>query len=232
MRSARIDVASYGRGLIELFKHPSILAMPLLAALVDMLVSYWGGAVTDPLGGAGSGLLAMLVQIVYLFAFGIALIQARDILRGYRGGFDAAWEEGRRKASGIILAAIGFQFLAWIAVYIGSVIGQPLISQVLQLVVYFFLILVMPAAAIGGAPGGMAISMSFRAVRANVAPCLVLALVFAVLFVGIPKVLVIAVGAYGLVPFLLARAAATAVMFAYLAFPFAALYDEIGFRPW
>jgi hypothetical protein len=231
-RGAGIDLSAYGRGFVEVLRHPSILAMPLLAAVVDMAFSYWGGLVTDPLGGAGQGLIAMVVQIVYLFAFGIAVIQAKDILRGYRGSFDEAWEEGRKKSGSILLAAIGFQFIVWVAAYIGQVLQVPVLGLILQLVAYFFLILTIPAAAIGGASGGMAISASIRAVRANVARCLVLAIVFAVLWVGVPELLVIygyGLGAFG---FDLALAGLRALVLAYLAFPFAAVFDGVGLRLW
>jgi hypothetical protein len=231
-RNARIDVSSYGRGLVELFRHPSILAMPLLAAVVDMLFSYWGGAVTDPLGGAGSGLIAMVVQIVYLFAFGVAVIQARDILRGYKGGFDSARQEARTKAGGILLAAVGFQFIVWVAAYAGSIVGIPLVGIALQLVAYFFLILTIPAAAIGGATGGMALSASIRAVRANIPACLLLAVVFSAIWIGIPLAFQTFGAAMSPFSYELGIAIARAVALAYLAFPFAGVFDDVGFRLW
>ncbi len=228
MRSGqRIDLLSYVRALPALVRHPSILAMPLLAAVIDMAVSRWSSAFTDPLGGFGSGIVGMIVQIVYLFAFGVAVIQANNIQRGFRGGFDDAWEEAKRKAGGILLAAIGFQFLVYVAAYIGSILGST-IGFVLQLVAYFFLILTIPAAAIGGLPGGLAISGSIRAVRANPLACVVLAVVFVVLFVLLPAFLV----QYftNEITLNLAIAAIRAIVLAYLAFPFSATYDDIAFH--
>lgn len=223
----RIDFMSYVRALPSLVRHPSIIAMPLLAAVIDMLFSRFSGLFTDPLGGLGSGIFGLIVQIVYLFAFGIALIQANNIQRGYRGGFDDAWEEGRRKASGIILAAIGFQFLVFIPAYMGSIVGST-ISIVLQLVAYFFLILTIPAAAIGGLPGGLAISGSIRAVRSNPLACLVLAVVFVALWVYVP--IYISRFFTDLTALNLTIAVARAIILAYLAFPFSATYDEIAFH--
>ncbi len=232
MRSGRrIDLLPYVRALPALVRHPSILAMPLLAAVIDMAVSRWSGAFTDPLGGFASGIFGMIVQIVYLFAFGVAVIQANNIQRGYRSNFDDAWEEAKRKAGGIILAAIGFQFIVWVAAYIGSILGQT-VGFVLQLVAYFFLILTIPAAAIGGLPGGLAISGSIRAVRANPLACLLLAVVFVLVFVLLPAYLV-----QYLVQFFtnetvlnLVSAAVRAIVLAYLAFPFSATYDDIAFH--
>ena len=195
----RIDFGIYGRAFAYLATHPSILALPLLAAIVDVAFSHWSGMVTDPLGGLGNGLFQMIVQIFYLFAFGVAVIQANNIARGYKTGFDDAWEEGRRKASGIILAAIGFQFLAFVAGYIGSTLGSFLggyIAIALQLVAYFFLILTIPAAAIGGLPGGLAISGSIRAVRASYAPCIILAIAFVIGWTLVPQWVTTLVGAH------------------------------------
>jgi hypothetical protein len=231
MRSARVDIAIYGRALLLLVRHPSILALPLLAAVIDMLVSYWSGAFTDPLGGFGSGIFQMIVQIIYLFAFGVAVIQANNIVRGYRGGFDDAWEESRRKAGGIILAAIGFQFIVWAAGYVTGILGGG-VQLAVELVVYFFLILTIPAAAIGGLPGGLAISGSVRAVRANPPACILLAIVFALLWVFVPEwiAMLAATHPIGLFAYYLSLAVARAIVLAYLAFPFAATYDNIAFR--
>lgn len=204
--------------------------MPLLAAVIDMLVSYTSGTFTDPLGGFGSSIFAMIVQIVYLFAFGIAVIQANNIQRGFKTGFDDAWEEGRRKAGGILMAAIGFQFLAYVGIYIGSLIGSA-VGIVLELIAYFFLILTIPAAAIGGLPGGLAISGSFRAVRANAAACILLAVVFIALWVFLPNYVgILLAGHVTDFTYRLIIALIHAIVLAYLAYPFSSTYDNIAFR--
>jgi hypothetical protein len=230
MRSARIDVAIYARAVIHLVRHPSVLALPLLAAVIDMLISYSSGVFTDPLGGVGNGIFQMIVQIIYLFAFGAAVIQANNIVRGYRGGFDDAWEESRRKAGGIILAAIGFQFIAWAVAYVTGIFGGS-VQLAAQLLVYFFLIFTIPAAAIGGLPGGLAISGSVRAVRANPLASIVLAVAFVLLWVFVPQWLTLFAATHlGLFGYELSLAAVRAIVLAYLAFPFAATYDNIAFR--
>jgi hypothetical protein len=230
MRSGqRTDFAVYGRGVLHLLRHPSIVAMPLLAAVINMLVSYWSGVFTDPLGGLGASIFQMIVQIVYLFSFGVAIIQANNIERGYHGGFDDAWEESRRKSGGIILAAIGFQFIAWAAQYVSSVLGPLQIA--VQLIVYFFLILTIPAAAIGGLPGGLAISGSWRAVRANPLACVVLAVAFVLLWVFVPQWITVYAGPHlSLLSYEIILALTRAVVLAYLAFPFATTYESIAFR--
>lgn len=225
-----VNLAIYGQALVHLVRHPSILALPLAAAVIDMFVSYWSGLFTDPLGGMGAGLFAFVVQIVYLFAFGGAVIQANNIARGYRAGFDDAWEETRRKAGGILLAAIGFQFVTWVAGYIGAFLGVPLLSIVLQLVAYFFLILTIPAASIGGLPGALALSGSIRAVRANWPACVVLAIVFIALWVFAPQYVLIPLAPYGVLVTTIGIAIFRAIVLAYMAFPFAVTYDETAFR--
>jgi hypothetical protein len=229
--AGRVDFSIYGRALLYLGRNPSILAMPLLAAVIDMAVQFGGGYFTDAVGGLGGGIFAMIVQIIYLFAFGVATIQANSIARGYKTNFDDAWEEGRRKAGGILLAAIGFQFITQVAAYIGQILNLGLIVILLTLAAYFFLIYTIPAASIGGLPGGLALSGSIRAVRANVLASVVLAIAFVALFVYLPNFAVAYFGPnLGVIGSELVLAGLRALMLAYLAFPFASTYDDIAFK--
>ncbi len=127
----------------------------------------------------------MLIQLVYLWAFGVAIIQANNIWRTGRGSFDEAWEEGRAKFGAIALAAIGFQFVVWAASFIGSYLGAA--GLALAAIAAFFLIYTIPSAAIGGIPGSLAISASIRGVRAQPIGSIVLAVVFfAIWYVAVP----------------------------------------------
>jgi hypothetical protein len=225
-----INLAIYGQAFGHLVRHPSIFALPLLASIIDMFIQYWSTLFTDPLGGFGGGIFGFVVQIVYLFAFGGAVIQANNIARGYRAGFDEAWEETRRKAGGILLAAIGFQFVTFVAAYIRNFLGSGYLTIALQLIAYFFLIMTIPAAAIGGLPGALALSGSIRAVRANWPACLVLAIVFIALWIFAPQYLLIPLAPYGVIATLIGVAIYRAIALAYLAFPFAVTYDETAFR--
>ena len=226
----RVNFAIYGQALVHLVRHPSVMVVPLLAAVADAVVSYWGNLFTDPLGGGGTGIISMVLQILYLFAFGAAIVQANNIARGYHGGFDASWEETRGKIGGILLAAIGFQFVLWAAAFVGGLLG-PYAQMALQLVAAFFLILTMPAAAIGGLPGSLALSGSIRAVRANWAPCILLAIAFVALWYVVPSIVYNNIGLqFGIVPGMLSLALVRAIVLGYLAFPFAVTYDETAFR--
>jgi hypothetical protein len=124
MSKLRVDLGMYVRAIPLLLRRPSIFVIPLLAAVLELLLTQVSYLFTDPLGGQGAGLFAMLIQLVYLWAFGIAIIQANNIWRTGRGSFDEAWEEGRAKFGAIALAAIGFQFVVWAASFIGSYLGD------------------------------------------------------------------------------------------------------------
>jgi hypothetical protein len=225
-----VDLAMYVRAIPLLIKHPSILACPLLAAVLAILVNAAvAPLLTNALGGAGAGLFGIIVQLIYLWAFGIAIIQASQIWRGRKGSFDEAWEEGRAKFGGILLAAIGFQFVVWAASYIGSFFGGVL-GYALLAVAAFFLIYTMPAAAIGGMPGSLAISGSIRAVRANVPGSILLAIVFFVLWYIVPPYLPYVIGNLSQVLFSLIMAVYEAIVLSYMAFPFAKQYDDVAFR--
>jgi hypothetical protein len=216
-----------------LLRHPSVLVAPLLAAVVQLLLGEIAPFFTDPLGGLGTGLFNIVAQLVYGFAFAVAIIAANDIWRKRNAGFDSAWDEARRNAGGILVATIGFYFLIYVAALVGSIFASVL-GFVLQLVAAFFLIYTIPAAAIGGMPGQLAIGASLRAARDAVVPTIVLAVVFVLLFFFLPNYLLTLVGPYiGLIADKLAYAVLQAIVLAYLAFPFAKQYDDIAFtRRW
>lgn len=224
-----LDLGMYARAVPLLVRHPSILAVPLLAAVVDVLVDQLSQRLTDAVGGAGAGIFTMLVQLLYLWAFGVAIVQASNVWRERRGSFDEAWDEARAKFGSIALAAIGFQFVVWVASYAGSFIA-PALGLALGAIAAFFLIYTMPAAAIGGMPGSMALAASFRAVRANVVASIVLAVIFfAIWYVLVPIYLPFLLERLTPLEWQLVMAGARALALGYLAFPFAKQYDDVAF---
>ncbi len=230
-RALGIDLAMYAQAVPLLVRHPSIFVMPLLAAVVDLLIGQIAPFFTDAVGGAGGFLFQIVTQLVYGFCFGVAAIGANNVWRGRRATFDEAWEEGRHKAGGILIATIGFYFLIWVAGYIGEFTGSQIIQIVLELVVAFFLIYTIPAAAIGGMPGNFAIGASFRAVRANLLAAALLAIVFVALWIWLPLFVSGFIPArFGTTAYSLVLAALKAIVLAYLAFPFAKGYDDVAFR--
>jgi hypothetical protein len=224
-----VDLTIYFKAFGLLARHPSIFVLPLLAAVVDLLMTQLSYLFTDPVGGSGAGIFQMLTQLVYLWAFGVTIIQANAVWRGRRGAFDEAWEEGRAKFGGILFAAIGFQFVVWAASYIGSFFGA--LGLVLGAAAAFFLIYTIPAASIGGIPGTLALSQSARAVRSAPIASLILALVFFAIWylavpIGLPYLLIhVSPTIWSFV-----SAGARAIALAYLAFPFSRKYDDVVFR--
>jgi hypothetical protein len=224
----RVDLAMYLQAIPLLVRRPSIFVVPLLAAVVELLLTQLSYAFTDSLGGGGSGIFQMLVQLVYLWAFGVTIIQASNIWRRRRGTFDEAWEEGRAKFGAIALAAIGFQFVVWAASYIGSFLGA--FGLALGAVAALFMIYAIPSAAIGGMPGAMALSASIRGVRAQPLGSIVLALVFfALWYVAVPLALPYLLVHLSATAWSFVTAAARAIALGYLAFPFAKQYDDVAF---
>ncbi len=227
----RVDVGMYGRAIALLARHPTVLVMPLLAAVVELLMDQISPFFTDAVGGAGTFLFQIIVQLAYGFCFGVAVIGANNVWRGRRATFDEAWEEGRQKAGGILIATVGFYFLIYAAGYLSAFLGNSLVQIALQLVVAFFLIYTIPAAAIGGFPGNLAIGASFRAVRSSWVGTAILSVVFVLLWIVLPEFVVGRFAmALGLLGYQLLLAIVKAAVLGYLAFPFAKQYDDVAFR--
>jgi hypothetical protein len=226
-----VDLLMYVKAVPLLVRHPTIFVMPLLAAVVELLVQQVSPYFTDAVGGLGGFVFQIVVQLAYGFCFGVALIAANNVWRGRRATFDEAWEEGRQKGGGILWATVAFYFLVWAAGYITSILGIGLLQLILQLVVAFLLIYTIPAAAIGGMPGNLAVGASFRAVRENILGAGLLAVAFVLLWIEVPNLLINRFAAgMSVIEYQLVLAALKAIVLAYLAFPFAKQYDDTAFR--
>ncbi|HUY11087.1 MAG TPA: hypothetical protein VMV73_02375 [Candidatus Dormibacteraeota bacterium] len=230
-RESSIDFAIYLRAVLLLIRHPAILVVPLLGALVSVLVARVGQLFTDPLGGMGGGIVQFVQQLVIGFAFAVAILYANDLHRGFRTNFDSIWEDATKKAGAILLATIGFVFVVSVASMVGSILGT-FGSLALEVIAAFFLIYAIPAAAIAGLPGPMAISASIRAVRANAARAILLSIAFIICWVVLPNAALFFLAGHFTTPliFQIVPAMVQAVAFAYLAFPFAKNYDDVAFR--
>lgn len=229
-----VDVAAYAQAVPRLLTHPSILIAPIGGAVVALLFEFLGQTLTDAIGGIGSGIYQILATIAFLVAFGIAIIQASHIWRGRRGSFQDAWQEGRVKLGSLLMAAIGFVFVWSAAGYVGVILGNS-IGILCQLVVVFFTIYTIAAAAIGGLPGAAALSGSIRCVKGNPLAAGVLTAVAIALWVVLPSYLLLWVALY--IPAYISpvgidvlHVVLEAIVLAYLAFPFAKQYDDVAFR--
>ena len=67
------------------------------------------------------------------------------------------------------MAAIGFSFILWAAALGGGLVGS-VGALLLQAVAMFFFIYTLPAAAIGGVPGGAALQISLERARVRCPP--------------------------------------------------------------
>jgi hypothetical protein len=172
-----LDLLMYLRAFVLFARNPSIVVVPLLMGLVGVFVAQIGGDSSGGgiFGGLTSGIMSLLILLLKMFAFGTACIIADMAWRRGRASFDDGWNEARRKGGEILSAAMGFTFVLYLAGYAGSIFGQ--LAPILIAVAIYFLIYTIPAAAIGGVPGGAALQVSIERARCNPLPTIVVAVV-------------------------------------------------------
>jgi len=182
-----VDLSVYAKAVPLLLRNPAIVVVPLLMAVIGaflqltMTSSNGGGA----LGGLTGQLASFIVILLELFGLGAACIIADDAWRHGRASFEKGWAEARNRGGDILLAAIGFTLLLAVAQYAGALLGP--LAIVLMVAVIVFLVWAIPAAAIGGVPGGAAIQVSIDRVRGAPLPAVIAAIVtVALLAVGVP----------------------------------------------
>jgi len=235
-----VDLTVYAKAVPLLLRNLAIVVVPLLMAVVgvllQLLVVGYGG------GGAGvlAGGLASFIQIMLeLFGLGAACIIADDAWRHRRASFENGWAEARRRGGDILYAALGFTLLLFVAQYAGSLLGP--LSIVLTVVVIVFLIWAIPAAAVGGVPGGAAIQASIDRVRGAALSAVIAAIVtVAVLVIGVPLLSRYAGGwllplaGASIIPELLLNALLQGLAVAYIALILTKTYTDaaFGMRRW
>ncbi len=180
-RRATVDIGAYFRAIPLYARNPWLALGPLLTSLLGALLH-----ILVPSGGQGGGLsdslMSIFVMLLDSFGVAISLIVAERAWRVGKSPFDDAWVEARRKAPDILLAAIGFNFLIYVASLVGGFIG-PIGAIGLTAVAAYFFIYTIPAAAIGGVPGGAALQASLERVRGSYLNTFVLAIVLVALYV-------------------------------------------------
>jgi hypothetical protein len=167
-----LDLMVYVRALPLLARNPSIIVVPLLMGVVGVFIGQIGGGSG---GGIIGGLTQLLIILLNLFAFGAACIIADAAWRRGRASFDDGWNEARRKGGEILTAAMGFTFVIYLAQFAGTLIG--ILANVLLAVALYFLIYTIPAAAVGGIPGGAALQISIERARFYPLPTVVVTIV-------------------------------------------------------
>jgi hypothetical protein len=238
----KVDLAPYGRAVLMLFQFPTVMLAPLLMAVAQVLIfrllsiSDVGG----PLAGATAGIAGLFVQLLTAFALGVSLIVADRAWRTGRSPFDQAWDEARRKAPDILLAALGFSFIIWVAAYAGSLIGALTLgfgSLVLECVALFFFIYTLPAAAIGGIPGGAALQISLERAKRAVPATIFVAVVYVLAYIVVPllatdlmlPLLLLTPFATSSVVASLLSAFAQAIAAGYVALVLAKVYNDVSY---
>lgn len=222
MRSSRqVDPMVYVRSVALLVRNPELVAAPLLSGIVGVAIGRFLSPSADVLG------LGQLIEFLLdAFALAVSVILADAAWRRGRGSFDDAWTEAKRKAGDILLAAIGLNFIVWVADFIGRQLYFAL-EIVLVVAAIFFLIYTIPAAAIGGVPGGAALQISIERVRQAPLGAAVVTIVFVVLYFG-TMLGPLYLGLYGLTA-LLVGAVLKAIALGYLALVLAKNYADTAF---
>jgi hypothetical protein len=159
-----VDLSVYVNALPLLLRNPAIIVVPLLAlvvgVLIDLALAPGSGGL---MGSATFGLGQLLSFLLALFGLGSACIMADGAWRRGRMPFDTAWTQTQHKGGDILFAAIGVSLLLSVGQYVSQLFGS--IGLLLSAVMVCFLIWAIPAAAVGGVPGGAAIQVSIERVR-------------------------------------------------------------------
>jgi hypothetical protein len=236
---AGIDLTVYPRALLLLARNPSIIVVPLLMAVIGVLMSRVLTPGGSGLAGITSGLGGLIVLLLEFFGLGAACLIADDAWRHGQASFDRGWSEARIRGGEILTAAIGFSLILAVAQYVGVLFGSVL-SLLLMALAAYFLIWTVPAAAVGGIPGGAAIQVSIDRVRANpFSAGLTTAVVIVLAFIVAPW-LTVEIGAW-IFPYVagtpvvlsLIGALIQAIAFGYLALILTKTYTDAAFtRRW
>ncbi len=180
-----IDVGVYASAVPRLLRNPSIIVVPLLMAVIGVLLTvvmtpFSSGAI----GSMTLGLAQLIQFMLTLFGLGAACIIADDAWRHGHASFERGWVETRRRGSDILMASVGFGLVVTVGLYVTQIIG--LLGYLLAAAIVVFLIWTIPAAAVGGIPGGAAIQVSIDRVRSTPLPA-VLATIVTLVLVGLVR---------------------------------------------
>jgi hypothetical protein len=234
-----LDLSVYAKAVALLVRNPAIVVVPLLMAVIGValhmsLVPFGGGAA----GNLTVQLASFIVFLLELFGLGAACIIADDAWRHGRASFEKGWGEARNRGGDILYAALGFALLISVAQYAGMLLGP--LALVLVVAVIVFLIWAIPAAAVGGVPGGAAIQVSIERVRGEPLPAVIAAIVTVALLAIVVPTLSKYLGAWipllhaSLIVSLLVSSLLQAVAVAYIALVLTKTYTDTAFgtRRW
>jgi hypothetical protein len=230
------NYAFYLQALPLYARNLGVLLAPLAAAAINLGLQYLSAWIFEAVGDAGAFIFQLVGQVVLGFGFAVAVIFADDAWRHGRGNLRTAWEQARRRAGDIFIAVIGFYFLIYVAALIGGIIGGilrvPYIIQVMQALAVWAFAYSIPAAAIGGIPGGAVFSAALQAAKRHVVATIVLVVVSLVVYWGLTIYALAAIGAYLGTGYDAASILLTAVAWGYIALIAARQYSDFAFRPY
>ncbi len=229
----RIDPSIYVRAFPVLGRNLGICAAPLVAAIVAAILTWANGPLFDPVGGALNFITGIISALVEGFAFGVALIFADDAWRHGRGNLRSAWESARRRAGDILIASIGFFFLITVARMIGGFIPVPYFGEALGAAAVWAFIYTLPAAAIGGTPGGAALNTSLQTSKRHPFATSLLVIVCLVVWFGLTGYAMAAIAPYlSFLAVLATQILFTSIALGYIATIVARQYSDYAFRPY
>jgi hypothetical protein len=226
----RFDLSVYLRAFGVFVRNPTVIVLPLLAGVIGVLVSQF-----SDVGGGGliGSLTTFLLLLIQLFALGVAIIIGDAGWRRGTASFDDAWQEARHKGRDILFAAFGFTFVISIAQYAAQIIGS--FGIILMAVAVYALIYTIAAAAIGGVPGGGAISVSIERVRSAPITAAILTIVSIALFFYVGRYVdQFVFGALGITSPMIALildALVQSIVTGYIAIVMAKVYADVSFTP-
>lgn len=238
LQLGRVDFLAYVRAFGLLARNPQIALAPLLASVITILLFKLVSADIGSgfLGSTNSSIAGLIAQLIASFGLAVALIVAENAWRRGRAPFDEAWEDVRRKGGQIVFAAFGINFVVYVAGLVGGLLG-PVGSIALTLVAYVFFIYTIPAAAIGGIPGGAALNASVERARRTVLATVLVTILYLFKIIYLPTLIIEALNplllgntvlASGVVLSLI-RAVVEAIVTGYVALVLAKMYDDASY---
>ena len=235
--SSELEWKLYFEALPLYARNLGVLFFPLIAAAIGLGLEYAEGPLFNPIGGAGDPIIGFIIQIIAGYGFAIAVIFADDAWRHNRASLPAAWNTMRRKALDIGLAVVGFYFMIYVAELIGGIIGGilyvPYIGDALGALAVWAFIYSIPAAAMGGLPGGASFSLSLQTARRHPLATAILTIVSLVVYYYVGLIVPMKVGLYLGAGYDVARILLAAIAIGYVALIVARRYADFAFRsPW
>ena len=227
-----VDWKLYLEALPLYARNLGVLLFPLIAAGIGLGITYLGQWFSAPTGYALMPIFGYVILLIEGFGFALAVIFADDAWRHGRGNLRSTWEQGRRKAGDIIIAIIGFFFLVYVAGMVGGFIGLPYLALALTVLAVWAFLYSIPAAAMGGTPGGAAFSRSLQAARRHPLATAVLAIISYGVWIALTRYALGAIAGYLGAGYDVAQVLLTAIALGYIALILARQYADLAFKFW